>query len=184
MSSAQSSLLWFVARGSGMVAYLLLTFAVALGIAVNRRWQRPSWPRLVVEATHRHLVLLFFLFLIVHMATIVLDPFSHVTLLATVVPFSSSYRPFWVGLGVIAMELGLAIVATVLIRHRIGHRAWHALHLLTYLLFPLSLLHGLGSGSDTGTGWAMGMYVASAIVVIAAILWRLSAARVVAQLGT
>jgi predicted ferric reductase len=172
MNSTQSSLLWFVARGSGMVAYLLLTATVVLGIAVNRRWSNADWPRLVVEGAHRWFTLIFSLFLIVHIATLVLDPFSHISFGDAVIPFAGTYRTFWVGLGVVAAELVVAIVLSVAVRRWIGYRLWHALHLLTYLLFPLSLLHGIGTGTDTGTSWTTVMYAGSFLAVAAALIWR------------
>lgn len=178
MNGTQASLLWFVARGSGMVAYLLLTATVVLGIAVSRRWYNAEWPRLVVEGAHRWFMLIFSVFLVVHIATLVLDPFSHISFGDAVIPFAGTYRVFWVGLGVVAAELVVAIAASVLVRRWIGYRLWHALHLLTYLLFPLSLLHGIGTGSDTGTSWTTLMFAVSVGLVAAALTWRVREARV------
>ncbi|MDI3338948.1 MAG: ferric reductase-like transmembrane domain-containing protein [Sphaerobacter sp.] len=170
--NADLSLTWYVARGSGMVAYLLLTGAVVLGIALNRRALGRRVPRLLLDSAHRWLTLGFFLFVMVHAGTLLLDPFTRFRLRDIVVPFASDYRPLWLSLGIIAVELDVALGASVLVRRWIGYRAWHALHGLTYLLFPLALLHGLGTGSDTRTSWATGIYVGSAILVIAAIAWR------------
>jgi len=166
------SLTWYVARGSGMVAYLLLTGAVVLGIALNRRAAGRRVPRLLLDAAHRWLTLGFFAFVVVHAATLLLDPFTRFGLRDVLVPFASDYRPLWLSLGIIAVELGLAVGASVLVRRWIGYRTWHALHALTYLLFPLALLHGLGTGSDTRTLWATAIYVGSALLVLAAIAWR------------
>ncbi|HEU5423753.1 MAG TPA: ferric reductase-like transmembrane domain-containing protein [Nitrolancea sp.] len=166
------SLTWYVARGSGIAAYLLLTLSVAAGIALSRRWHGRTLPRLVVDGWHRWLTLSFYLFVALHVVTLLLDPFTKFQAPDLLVPFFSDYRPLWTSLGIIAAELGLALGASVLVRRWIGYRAWHILHGLTYLLFPLSLLHGLGDGSDSRTVWALALYAGSALLVLAAVAWR------------
>src|ERR1700729_4149790 len=39
--------LWYATRGTGVVALLLLTATVALGIAATARFATPRWPRLM-----------------------------------------------------------------------------------------------------------------------------------------
>ena len=174
MNNSAGLLLWYVARGSGFVAYLLLTASVVLGVALSRRWYSASWPRMVVDATHRWLTITFFSFVVIHVLTIWLDPLAHFSFLHTVIPFAGSYRPFWVSLGIIAAELGLAIGASVWVRRWIGYRTWHVLHGLSYPIFAMSLLHGLGTGTDTRTPWAMSIYSVSLILVLGATAWRTS----------
>ena len=41
-------------------------------------------------------------------------------------------------------------------------------------LWPLAVLHGLGTGSDSMNGWSQVIYVACAAVVIAACWWRIA----------
>lgn len=174
MSATTTSFLWYVARGSGIVAFTLLTFSVVLGIAMNRRWYSPSWPRMVVDAMHRWFTITFFTFTAIHVTTILLDPFAHVSVMNALIPFSGGYRPFWLSLGVIAIELGLAIGASVWIRRWIGYRAWHIMHGLAYPIYALSLLHGLGTGTDTGTPWMDLVYGGSVALIVMALTWRLA----------
>lgn len=171
------SLFWYVARGSGITAYLLLTASVALGILLSRRWPGAgrALPRLVVDGAHRWLTLTFYLFVIIHVVALLFDPFTHFGLADLVVPFVSNYRPLWLSLGIVAAELGLAVGASVWVRRWIGYRAWHGLHLLTYLIFPLSLLHAIGTGSDTKTLWGALLYGGSTVLVMALLIWRTSA---------
>ena len=168
-----SPVLWYVARGSGVVAYLLLTLSVVLGIALSRRWHRPRWPRFVVHEMHRWATLVFYCFLGIHILTVAIDPYVHFSLTDVLVPFASNYRTFWLGLGILGAELALAIGASVWVREHIGYRAWHVLHALSYPVFLASLAHGLGTGTDTGTRWMTVIYVASAIAVLGATIWRL-----------
>lgn len=171
-SGAGTQLFWFVGRGSGIVAYVLLTLSVTLGIALSRRWHARTWPRVVVHEAHRWLTLTFFLFLGIHVVMMLLDPFAQFTLADVIVPFVSQYRTLWLGLGIIAGELGLAIAASVWVRRWIGYRAWHILHGLAYPIWLLSLLHALGTGTDTGTFWAASLYGGSAVLVLGAVAWR------------
>lgn len=169
-----ANLYWYVSRGSGIVAYLLLTAAVCLGVALSRRWRPARVPRLLVDEAHRWLALVFYAFVAVHVSTIYLDSFSHFSVVDVLVPFASDYRPFWLGLGIIALELAVAIGASVWVRRWIGYRAWHILHGLNYVVFSTSLLHGLWLGSDSGTAWAVALYGGSVVAVLAATAWRLA----------
>lgn len=173
MSASTPSLLWYVGRGSGITAYLLLTFSVVLGIALSRRWYSVHWPRMVVDALHRWLTITFYVFVTIHIVTMLLDPFTHFRVVDVTVPFASTYRPIWLSLGIIATELSIAAGASVWIRKWIGYRAWHVLHLLAYPIFFMSLLHAIGTGTDTKTTWATALYIGSFVLVAGATLWRM-----------
>ena len=172
LDTTNGSLLWYLGRGSGITAFLLVTVAVALGIAVSRRWFAGPIPRLVVHDLHRWVTLTFYVFVALHVVTIWLDPFTHFRLVDVLVPFASTYRPLWMSLGIIAAELSIAVGASVWVRSRIGYRAWHALHGLTYPIFLASLVHGLGAGTDTRTTWATALYGGSVALVAGLTLWR------------
>ena len=134
-------ILWFATRGAGVVSLLLFTAVACLGILTVVRWQSPSWPRFLSRELHRNLALLSVAFLAVHIVTAVADPFTSLGITAALVPFASSYRPVWVGLGVIALDLLLAIVVTSLVRNAMGQRAWRTVHWLAYAAWPLTLLN-------------------------------------------
>ena len=121
-------ILWFATRGAGTVSLLLFTAVVCLGILAVVRWQSPSWPRFLSVELHRSLALLSVVFLGVHIVTAIADPFTSLGVVAAVVPFASSYRPLWVGLGVISVDLLAAILVSSLLRPRIGQAAWRAVH--------------------------------------------------------
>jgi sulfoxide reductase heme-binding subunit YedZ len=128
----------------------------------------------VVEGVHRWANLTFLVFLLIHSITILLDSFTHFGLKDVLVPFASAYRPLWLGLGIVAAELAIAVAASVWLRGFLGYRAWHVIHALTYVIVPLSLLHGLGTGTDTRTFWATSLYVLSFIFVFGVVIWRTS----------
>lgn len=172
--TSRSQLFWYIGRGSGSVAYLLLTAGIVLGIALSKRWTAPRWPRLIVHEAHRWLNLTLYLFLGVHTLMMLLDPYIGFSVAAVLVPFVSEYRTIWLSLGIIGAELALAIGASVLVRERLGYRVWHILHGLSYPIFVISTLHGLGTGTDSRAPWAAILYGGAVGIVLAATAWRFS----------
>jgi Ferric reductase like transmembrane component len=164
--------LWFATRGFGVVALLLLTAIVALGVAGATRWRSTRWPRFVVAGLHRNLSLLVLVFIALHVITTVADGYAPISLLSAVLPFTSPYRPLWLGLGAVALDLLLALTITSLLRARIGYGRWRALHWLAYASWPVALVHGLGTGTDARVGWMQVVTAACVGSVVAAILWR------------
>jgi sulfoxide reductase heme-binding subunit YedZ len=144
---------WFVTRGLGAGALLLLTASVALGVLTTARISSTRWPRFITAGLHRNLTLLAIGFVAAHVLTTLLDGYTTIGLKDAVVPFLSSYRPVWLGLGAIAFDLLLILVATSLLRERIGYRLWRYVHWLAYASWPVALVHALGTGSDARIGW-------------------------------
>lgn len=169
---------WLIARASGWVAYVLLTAAVSMGLALSKRWFSQRFNRIAVADAHTWITLLFYVFIVVHVVTDLLDPFTKFNLFDVLVPFHSAYRTLWLTLGIVGAEVAFALGITVLIRQWIGFKVWHGLHMASYVLFFMSLLHGLGTGSDTTTTWGTAIYAASAVLVIGLTLWRLSELRI------
>ncbi len=174
---ASTTTYWYLTRSTGAVALLLLSATVALGVVDLRRTASARWPRFVVDELHRNLALLTLVFLVLHILTAVLDSFAPISLTASVIPFISSYRPFWLGLGAVSFDLLLAVIITSLARRRVGYRGWRAVHWLSYAAWPVALLHGFGTGSDVKTGWLQLLSAACVLVVLAAVLVRIGASR-------
>ena len=166
--------LWYLGRGSGVVSLVLLTLVVALGIATRSGRPLPGLPRFAVTAVHRSASLLAVAFLVVHIVTLLFDPYAQLDLLSLVVPFTAAAQPFWYGLGALALDLILALVVTSLLRARIGPRVWRAIHWAAYASWPVALGHGLGSGTDAGTGWLLAIIAGCVAAVLGALGWRLS----------
>ena len=86
----------------------------------------------------------------VHVSTLYFDPYAQLKLTDILLPFAASYRPVWLGLGTLALDT-LAIVTVVsLLRHRVGPYVFKGVHWATYALWPMALLHAIGSGTDAG----------------------------------
>jgi Ferric reductase like transmembrane component len=166
------SALWYLTRGTGIVALILLTLSVALGVANVRRAQTASVPRFVFGSIHRSASLLAVVFVLLHIATSLLDGYAPIRLIDVIVPFRSAYRPLWLGFGALAFDLLIAVTLTSVLRRRLGYRAWRATHWAAYACWPVGLLHGLGTGSDTKTSWMLGITAVCVIAVIIAVVAR------------
>jgi len=167
-----STALWYASRATGVVALVLLTAVVALGVLVNRQGRLPGLPRFAVTGLHRNISLLAVAFLAVHIAAAIADPYVSIRAVAALIPFTSSYEPFWLGLGAIAIDLIVALVATSLVRARIGRRAWRAVHWLAYAAWPVALAHSLGASTDARHGVLLDLAIGCALAVAAAAAWR------------
>lgn len=165
--------LWYTTRGAGAVSMILLSAVVILGVLSSLRFQSAQWPRFLTPALHRNLALMTLVFLALHIVTAVVDPFTHLGWLTAVVPFSSYYRTFWLGLGTIAFELLAAIVVTSLLRGLIGQAAWRAIHWLAYASWPVAVLHGFGTGTDALSAWFMVLSIVCVGSVAMAIVYRI-----------
>lgn len=172
MGITGSTALWYSSRATGVVALTLLTAVVVLGIAVNRRGRLPGLPRFGVTSLHRSLALLAVSFIAVHVLTAIADPYVTIGLAAVILPFSSPYETFWLGLGTTAFDLILALVLTSLVRARIGRRAWRAVHWLAYACWPVAVVHGLGASPDLRSGWLLTLTIGLIGIVAVALAWR------------
>jgi predicted ferric reductase len=154
---------WYVARGSGLAALLLLTTAVVLGVVSVVRVHSPRWPRFALAQLHRNLSLLALTFGAVHVITTVVDSFVPISVVDAFVPFVSEYKPFWLAMGTIGADLMLAVLITTAIRRRIGFQAWRSIHVLSYGCWATSVVHSIGIGSDARSA-AWGVMIVAACI--------------------
>lgn len=166
--------LWYPTRGTGAVVLILFTASVVLGIAGTARWGSARWPRFVVGTLHRNISLLVLVLLGIHIVTAVTDTFAGIRWIDTLVPFISSYRPLWLGLGTLAFDLLIALAVTSALRQRLGYRSWKRVHWLAYASWPIAVAHGLGTGSDAKSGWLLVLTAVCTIAVVAAVWWRVA----------
>ena len=168
---------WFLTRASGLVAIVLLSATIVLGVVASVGWTTTRWPRFLSQDVHRNLSLLCLVFVGVHVVTTVADGYVPIGFLDTVIPFRSPYRPFYLGLGALGFDLLLAVLITSGLRHRIGYGSWRFVHWLAYLCWPIALVHGLGSGTDTPLPIVLAVEAACTLAVLVAFAWRLGTGR-------
>jgi sulfoxide reductase heme-binding subunit YedZ len=167
--------MWYFTRGSGAVSLVLLTCSFAFGAPTLLSWGSDRMPRLIVQLLHRNLSLLVTVFIFLHVATTVIDGFAPIGWLDAIIPFRAGYRPIWLGLGAVAVDLLLAVILTSLLRVRMGYQRWRQIHLLTYAMWPIALVHALGTGTDTKAPFMWWIDWGCAAVVVAFTAIRLVA---------
>lgn len=175
--AAGPSWYWYSTRGLGIATLIVLTGSVVLGVGTAVRWGSHTTPRFVIADLHRNLSLTAVVLLVGHIVTTVLDPFVHISVRDVLVPVGAGYRPVWLGLGVVASEVLLAVAATSLLRRRIGSRSWRLIHWTAYASWPLAVVHGLGTGSDASAAWFIGIVGACLAAVVVALAERLGSGR-------
>ncbi len=164
----EGPILWYLNRGSGAVSLLLLTLTLVLGVLSLGGLPARGVPRFVVQSLHRNAALLSFVLLGVHIVSAVVDEYVDIRWWQSFVPFRGSYEPLWLGLGALALDLIVVVVVTSMLRHRMQHRAWRLLHVSSYGLWLMSLLHGVGMGTDLGGAWWLTAVACAAAVPLAA----------------
>jgi sulfoxide reductase heme-binding subunit YedZ len=169
---ASPKFVWFLMRGSGFVALVLLTLTVVLGVVGVNRWKSGRWPRVITAGLHRNLSLLALCFLAIHVITAMIDSWVGLGWLGVVLPFQTGYRPLWVGMGVLASDLLIAVIVTSLLRRHIKYGTWRFVHWVAWLMWPLALIHGIGAGTDASSGWGLSISLACLALVAGAALWR------------
>jgi sulfoxide reductase heme-binding subunit YedZ len=173
VSTAGPSWYWYATRGLGVSTLIVLTGTVVIGIVTAVRWSGQTTPAFVAADMHRNLSLLAISLLTAHIVTTVLDPFAHISVRDVIIPVGAAYRPVWLGFGVVATDILVAVIATSLLRERIGPRLWRWLHWAAYGSWPLAVVHGLGTGSDARAPWLIAVVVSCVVAVLLALIERI-----------
>ena len=171
-----STAFWYASRATGIIALLVFTAVLVLGLMVTRQVRLPGLPGFAVTALHRNLSLLGLTLVAVHVLTAALDQYVRIPLLSAVIPFDSGYERFWLGLGSVAFDVIVALIVTSLVRGHLSRTWWRAIHLLAYFSWPVALAHGFGAATDLRQGWLLAVAVGCVFAVIAATAARLAAA--------
>lgn len=165
---------WIAARASGLVALVLVTAAVLLGLTLGGRMTRRPGMARVIKVVHEQTALAALVAIAVHGLTLLGDGWLRPTPVDLVVPLTLGYRPVFTGLGVIAAELAAVLGLSFYARRRLSPRRWRAAHRLTPVAYGLSVAHALGAGSDM-QGWVRIAVIASVVPVGILLLERVRA---------
>ena len=173
-SAALDSALWSFGRGTGLAALALFTLALVLGVVARSGRQLPWLGRVGVSDLHRTAALTGTSLIAVHLGSLLFDPYAQLKVIDFVLPFLASYRPLWLGLGTLAIDLLIVVTGVSVLRGRVGPRAFRAVHWSTYALWPFALLHAFGSGTDAGSTWFRAFAAVCVLAVTAITVWRLA----------
>jgi methionine sulfoxide reductase heme-binding subunit len=164
-NTLQSHGWWLASRASGLVALVLVTISVGLGLAMaGKVMRRPGLSRKLL-AIHEQTALAGLVAIAVHGITLLGDPWLHSGIGGITLPFTMAFRPLWTGFGVLGGYLGALLGLSYYARRRIGARLWRKAHRATVLVYVLGLLHALGAGSDASAVWFRAWVLATAPVI-------------------
>ena len=167
-----STYLWYATRATGIVALILLTLTMVLGLVTTSRTRARHWPGFAQQEIHRRISIIAVVFLAIHVLTSILDTYVHIGWLAIVVPFTSPYSRFWVGLGTIAVDAMVAVFVSSLLRSHLKPGTWRAIHWLAYASWPIALMHTFGMGTDSREHWVIALGALCVLSVGLSLAWR------------
>jgi methionine sulfoxide reductase heme-binding subunit len=165
-------LIWYIARAGGVVAYVLLTFTVCIGIGLAGRARVPGFPRFAVNELHRFAGILTGTFIAIHVGAILLDGYVHFSIPQVLIPLAASYRTVGVAFGIVAAELLVALAVTNRLRTVLPRRLWRGAHYLNFAVWASATTHGIIAGTDNATIWLLATYVAAIATVGGLACWR------------
>ncbi len=157
---------WYVTRAAGLTSYFLLWLSMVWGMAISTRFFQPAVDGSYSYDFHEFLSLLGLGFVLLHVVVLPLDKYLPFNLLQILVPFVDTYRPVWVGLGIIGFYIFLLVTVTFYIRKMIGTRAFRWIHILSLGGYVGATLHGLFAGTDSALPITQVLYIGSALVVL------------------
>jgi sulfoxide reductase heme-binding subunit YedZ len=155
---------WIASRSAGIVAMLLASCSVGLGLAMATRVG--PFRTADLRTAHEALSLGTMAAIVIHAGSLLFDSYIGAGPLDVTIPFVGSYQPLWTSLGIVCGWSLLALGLSYYARARIGIARWRALHRWTAAVWLLSLVHALGEGTDSGQVWFL---ACAAIVVIPAL---------------
>jgi sulfoxide reductase heme-binding subunit YedZ len=156
---------WMASRASGLVAMVLITISVGLGLAMaGKAMRRPGLSKKLM-AIHEHTAVAGIVAIAVHGITLLGDPWLNPGVAGISVPFTIGFRPLWTGFGIVGGYLAAALGLSFYFRKRIGARLWRKAHRATVLVYLLGLVHAFGSGTDASAAWFRWCVVLTAPVI-------------------
>jgi predicted ferric reductase len=173
-NSAPERFPWVATRIVAFLSYFAIAGSVIYGLLLSTKILDAIAHRPVTFALHQDLAAIGLGLGGIHAALLGLDATQPLGFVEMLVPFASSYRPLWVGVGQLGLYLVAIVTASFYVRRRIGQRAWRVLHYVTFLAFVFTTAHGVMSGTDTSAAWAWWVYVVTTTVVVFLTAYRIS----------
>jgi len=163
---------WYTTRATGLVALVLLTLVVTLGTLVANRIGGNTVGRFEINELHRSISIIAVVFLVIHIATTVVDSYVSTGLISAIVPFTSAYKRLDIALGSVAFDLILAVWISSLLKIRIKNATWRFIHWFSWLAYAIAIVHGYLTGTDARHTWGFGVVVVCTLAGAIAGAWR------------
>jgi sulfoxide reductase heme-binding subunit YedZ len=162
---------WLASRSMGVVAMVLVSLSVGVGLALSGRVVRRPGAPARMKSLHEALALSGLLAIVLHGILLLPDSYLHPGLVGITVPFALSGQPLWTALGIVGGWLAAVVTLSFYVRGLIGIAAWRWLHRWTLGVWVLGIAHTLGSGTDARSLWLLVILATSTLPVLAARVW-------------
>ncbi|HEX3239008.1 MAG TPA: hypothetical protein VHR18_02595 [Solirubrobacterales bacterium] len=168
---------WLASRASGLVALVLVTVSVGIGLMMaGKLMRRPGLSRKLL-AVHEQTALAGLIAIAVHGITLLGDPWLHPGVAGVTVPFAMSFHTAFTGLGIVAGYLAAFLGLSFYIRKRVGPKLWRKAHRATILVYVLGLTHALGAGTDASAVWFRWWVIATTPLIGGLFVYRVLSGR-------
>ncbi|HET9154993.1 MAG TPA: ferric reductase-like transmembrane domain-containing protein [Solirubrobacterales bacterium] len=168
---------WLASRASGLVALVLVTISVFLGLTMAGKVMRRPGLSKKLMAVHEQTALAGLVAIAVHGIALLGDPWLHPGVAGVAVPFAMSFKTLFTGLGIVGGYLAALLGLSYYVRRRIGARLWRKAHRATVAVWLLGLVHALGAGSDASAVWFRWWVMLTTPVVGGLFVYRALSAR-------
>nr|BFE70976.1 hypothetical protein GCM10020092_042770 [Actinoplanes digitatis] len=159
----------------GVVCLVSLSITIMLGLVATDRLVLSIRQRVLLQSAHRTTGIIAVSALFVHVWTKV--AMNLVGVVDVFIPFLLPYNGFFIGLGSVSAYVMVLVMWTGLARARFIGKGkpwmWRGIHAISYLMWPLALLHGLNADRPAAT-WVIVSYVVCVLGVLVGLAVRLS----------
>jgi len=164
---------WYATRSAGILAWFAATISLGVGLLMSSRLlgRRPTIPWLL--DVHRYFSAMSILFLFMHLVTLWADEFVTLSVIDFVVPGMarvSGLSNMSLALGVLSAWILVLVEASSLIKKYLPAEFWHTLHLTSFGVVVMGLIHAIQTGSDVDNRALIALAVSllTAIVLVLA----------------
>lgn len=157
---------WYITRAAGLTGYFLLWLSMVWGFAIPTKIVQPVLEGTFTYDFHEYLSLLGLGFVLLHIVVLLFDQYLPFSIVQLLIPFTDTYRPFWVGLGIISFYVLLLVTITFYLRGQIGVKAFRSIHILSLVGYLGATLHGLFAGTDSALPVTTLLYAGTFLIVV------------------
>lgn len=175
LATSGSHVFWITSRAAGIVALILTSASVGVGLSMSGRLVKGRGPDLRV--THEALAITAIAAIALHAVALLGDSYFHPGIVDLAVPFASNYKEPYMALGIVAGWGFVLLGLSFYLRRRIGAKRWKVMHRFTALAWVFAVIHSLGEGSDAGRTWFVAITAIAVIPTLVLLIARLTRPR-------
>jgi predicted ferric reductase len=176
VSGTEPKFFWYISRATAIISFIFLWISLVLGLLLSGKIARYFPGAFTANDLHQFISITGLVTGLFHGLLLMGDKYIHLSLLQVILPFASqSYRPEWVGIGQLCFYVWAFLILSFYVRKYIGFKTWRSIHFIGYLVFTGVMVHGITSGTDSGTVWMTALYLMSGASVLFLTFYRIFA---------